>query len=39
MQTVPYRESDRVIDWGKVMFRPDKWDAEYFPHVLAGPVD
>src|SRR6185312_17557839 len=35
LQTRAYRESDQVIEWGKVLFRPDKWDAEYFPHVLA----
>ncbi len=30
----PYQEGDVIIEYGKVMFRPDKWDAEYFPHVL-----
>jgi hypothetical protein len=30
----PYREDDEIIEWGKVMFRPDRWDAEHFPHVL-----
>jgi hypothetical protein len=29
-----YRESDEIIGWAKVLFRPDAWDAEYFPHVL-----
>lgn len=30
----PYEEGDEVIEWGKVMFRPDEWDREHFPHVL-----
>jgi len=30
----PYRKTDQIIEYAKVMFRPDKWDAEYFPHVL-----
>lgn len=30
----PYSKGDRIIEWGKVMFRPDEWDALYFPHVL-----
>jgi hypothetical protein len=29
-----YRTDDQVIEWGKVMFRPDDWDARYYPHVL-----
>ena len=34
VQSVPYREGDRLLEWGKVLFRPDAWDAKYFPHVL-----
>jgi hypothetical protein len=30
----PYREGDEIIEWGKVMLRPDRWDAQYYPHVL-----
>jgi hypothetical protein len=30
----PYRDGDTVIEWGKVMFRTEEWDARYFPHVL-----
>lgn len=26
-----------IIEWGKVLFRPDEWDARYFPHVLDEP--
>jgi hypothetical protein len=29
-----YSPGDRVLLNGKVLFRPDDWDAEYFPHVL-----
>ena len=29
-----YREDDTVIEWGKVMFRTEEWDARHFPHVL-----
>lgn len=32
-----YRDGDRIIEWGKVMLRPDEWDAQYFPHVLDDP--
>ena len=31
---IPYRDTDRVLSWGKVLFRPDEWDREYFPHVI-----
>lgn len=34
LQTVPYRPDDEVFAWGKVLFRLDEWDAQYFPHVL-----
>ena len=29
-----YRDTDVLVDWGKISFRPDEWDAQYFPHVL-----
>ena len=34
VQSRPYREGDRVLEWGKVLFRPDEWDRKYYPHVL-----
>jgi hypothetical protein len=37
VQTRAYREGDRIIEWGKVMLRPDEWDARYYPHVLDDP--
>jgi hypothetical protein len=30
----PYRSSDKLLEYGKILFRTDAWDAEYFPHVL-----
>ncbi len=30
----PYRPDDRVFEYGKVHFRTDAWDKQYFPHVL-----
>jgi hypothetical protein len=29
-----YRPDDKVLEYGKVLFRTDAWDMEYFPHVL-----
>jgi hypothetical protein len=34
VQSRPYREGDHIIEWGKVMLRPDEWDAQHFPHVM-----
>lgn len=34
VQTKPYSAGDEIIEWGKVLFRPDKWDEEHFPHVI-----
>ncbi len=34
LQVKPYHEGDQVIEYGKVLFRPDDWDAQHFPHVL-----
>ncbi|SLN56960.1 hypothetical protein ROA7450_02955 [Roseovarius albus] len=36
---IPYRETDRVFTWGKILFRPDDWDREYFPHVMDEKTD
>lgn len=37
VRRVPYSEGDGIIEWGKVLFRPDEWDAQHYPHVLATP--
>lgn len=34
LSAVPYNPTDRVLLNGKVLFRPDEWDREHFPHVL-----
>lgn len=33
-RTVAYQEGDTVMSWGKILFRPDQWDEEHFPHVM-----
>jgi hypothetical protein len=35
LSTRPYHSTDTVIDYGKVLFRADEWDARYFPHVVS----
>ncbi|MGE3871497.1 MAG: hypothetical protein AB7F74_00935 [Parvibaculaceae bacterium] len=32
----PYSPSDKILGHGKVLFRTDDWDRQYFPHVLDG---
>ena len=34
LSTRPYRPTDTVFSWGKVLFRTDEWDRKYFPHVF-----
>ncbi|MDD1534116.1 MULTISPECIES: hypothetical protein [unclassified Bradyrhizobium] len=34
VSTRPYRPSDKLLEYGKVLFRLDEWDARDFPHVL-----
>ena len=29
-----YKPGDTLIEYGKVLFRPDEWDERYYPHVL-----
>jgi hypothetical protein len=36
VQTRPYCDGDEIFEWGKVMLRPDEWDAQHFPHVLGN---
>ena len=36
LRTKAYLPDDEIFESGKVLFRPDKWDAEHFPHVLEG---
>jgi D-alanine-D-alanine ligase-like ATP-grasp enzyme len=37
VQVRPYGKDDEIIEYAKVLFRPDTWDARYFPHVLEEP--
>ena len=37
LAAIPYRATDRVLLYGKVLFRPDDWDVKYYPHVMAEP--
>jgi hypothetical protein len=30
-----YRPDDKVLEYGKVLFRPDPWDRQHFPHVFS----
>lgn len=32
-----YKPEDRVLEYGKVLFRPDAWDKQYYPHVMEEP--
>ncbi|MBL8545869.1 MAG: hypothetical protein JNL81_05355 [Hyphomonadaceae bacterium] len=34
LRATPYNEGDKVFKSGKVLLRPDDWDAEHFPHVM-----
>ncbi len=35
LSVVAYRRDDKCLDNGKVLFRPDDWDREHFPHVMS----
>jgi hypothetical protein len=35
-RSFPYETDDEVLEWGRVLFRPDEWDQKYFPHVLGA---
>ena len=34
----PYRSDDKLLTSGKILFRTDAWDTEYFPHVMDLPA-
>ena len=34
VSTRAYKSGDRVLEYGKVLFRPDAWDVKYYPHVM-----
>jgi len=35
VSSTPYRPDDKVLEYGKVLFRTDAWDRQYFPHVFS----
>lgn len=34
VRSIGYRPDDKVLEYGKILFRPDAWDRQHFPHVL-----
>ena len=34
LRSQPYRASDKVLEWGKILLRLDAWDREHYPHTL-----
>jgi hypothetical protein len=34
VSSCPYGPDDRILEYGKILFRTDDWDRQYFPHVL-----
>ena len=34
VRSYPYRPDDKILEYGKVLFRTDDGDQQYFPHVL-----
>ena len=34
LSTIPYGKDETVGEHLKVLFRPDKWDREYYPHLF-----
>ena len=34
VSTQAYRPDDRVLEYGKVLFRADAWDRQFYPHVF-----
>lgn len=38
VSSIGYRPNDKLLEHGKVLFRTDAWDREYYPHVLKDSV-
>lgn len=36
LQAKAYEPGDTVIEYAKVLFRPDEWDRQYYPHLFDG---
>ena len=39
VSSVTYRPDDKILDFGKIIFRTDEWDRQYFPHVLDAAAE
>ena len=35
LSTIPYQPTDDVVEYGKVLFRTDEWDKQFFPQVIS----
>lgn len=38
VSTHAYRPDDKVLEYGKVLFRTDAWDNHHYPHVMTEPA-
>jgi hypothetical protein len=38
VSSVPYEADHKILEYGKVLFRTDAWDGQYYPHVLSDPA-
>jgi hypothetical protein len=36
LQDRAYRPTDTIMHIAKVLYRPDDWDQQHFPHVLSN---
>ena len=34
LSQIPYRATDKVISFAKIILRSDAWDEEHYPHVM-----
>jgi hypothetical protein len=37
VSSIPYEPDHKLLEYGKVLFRTDAWDRQYYPHVLIDP--
>jgi len=34
VSTRAYNSDDKILEYGKVLYRTDEWDKQYYPHVF-----
>jgi len=34
VSSLPYKPEDKILEFGKVLFRTDEWDRQYYPDVM-----